>query len=584
MEMDTDGSTATRTTGAGSAEGSIDLVWGSGLFGVDSNGKTVTVTCRMRIEFAPTGTSSWQTLSAGTLSFPGASFASDGTIQVTNGERKTVRVGVQWAFPAVDQYDIRVTRVSTDWGGATTDNQLGNLAWTVLRTIRNEPVSTTGTKKIAIRIKATDQLSGNIDQFNCVLSQPVPVYDSSTQTWTTQPSSNPAWIYRWIARDSPANPRRVKPERVDDVELIDWAAECDANGFTYNGCLDQPTTLMPLLKDVCNAGRAAFGTRDGKYTAVRDLPQSVPVQVFTPRNSWGFSGSRAFPDAVHALRVQFINPQASWQQDERIVYDDGYGDEAMVAADPTLQLATQFEQLNIPGCTDPDMAWKLGRYHLAVGRLRPNLYTWNADIEHMVCSRGDLVLFAHDVIGVGKAYARIKTIEADGNGAAIALRLDEECILTAGTAYSIRVRRRDASVAVIGVSADLYGSPVTYLHLTAPSSGLNEDDLVLFGESDQEALSLLITRIDPAAEMSAKLTAVDAAPAVLQAAAGTVPAWNSTITGQPFKEPPAEPSVVLVSSDQALAQINDSGVTTPSMLITVAGPWSGFDSTAQIGG
>ena len=56
--------------------------------------------------------------------------------------------------------------------------------------------------------------------------------------------------------------------------------------------------------------------RDGKYSVVRDVPQTVPVQQFTPRNSTGFSATKVFTDIPHALKVRFINPDANWQQDE----------------------------------------------------------------------------------------------------------------------------------------------------------------------------------------------------------------------------------------------------------------------------
>ena len=64
--------------------------------------------------------------------------------------------------------------------------------------------------------------------------------------------------------------------------------------------------------------------RDGKYSVVRDVPQTVPVQQFTPRNSTGFSATKVFTDIPHALKVRFINPAANWQQDEVVVCDDGY--------------------------------------------------------------------------------------------------------------------------------------------------------------------------------------------------------------------------------------------------------------------
>jgi Putative phage tail protein len=579
--LNTDGNTATRTSSTASDELSIDLSFASGLFGVDSNGNNVSVTCKVKVEYAPTGTGSFTPVDASTsgltISSSAATTNGDETIHVVNGERKAIRIGLRWKVTN-GQYDIRVTRVSTDWGSAVSTAQVGDLTWTVIRSIRYSTVSTTGTKKLAMRIKATDQLSGNISQFNCILSQPVPVWHSDTGTWITEFSDNPAYIFRWLLRDCPANPRRIDGSRIADEVIKDWAAECDAKEFTYSASLDQATTLFALLQDVCAAGRATFNVRNGLYGVVRDEYQTTPLQVFTPRNSWSFGGNRAFPDAIHALRVQFINEEANYQQDERIVYDDGYGDVDMVAANPSLALATNFEQLTINGCTNANGAWRLGRYHLAVSRLRPNTYFWNADIENLVCNRGDLVLFANDVIGVGIAQGRVKEVTlvdpSDPSSAIASLTLDESVVGESGKTYAIRVRRSGGTVDTTQVTLTL-GSPTNAFTLTTPLAGISQGDLVLFGELGHDSVPLVITKIEPSADLSAKITAVDAAFDVLNADAGTPPAWSSQITGQPWLDAPSPPDLLLIDSSQILNAPNDAGNTAPVMTVSIHGPWSG---------
>ncbi|MDW5266922.1 MULTISPECIES: host specificity factor TipJ family phage tail protein [Acidobacteriaceae] len=588
--LNTDGTTATRTTSVSADEGSIDLCFASGLFGLDKNGNAVTVTCKVRVEYSLTGTGIWTAIvpsSSGlTISTSAATANVDGTIHVVNGERKAIRVGVRWKFPSQDQYDVKVTRISTDWGSSDSSSEVGDLTWTVIRSIRYSVVSSTGTKKLAMRIKATDQLSGNIDQFNCIISQPVPVWHADTSTWITEFSDNPAYVFRWLLRDCPANPRRIDASRIDDDALIAWAVECDDKEFTYSNTFDQSTTLYAVLKDIAGAGRASFNISNGKYGVIRDELQSTPVQVFTPRNSWGFGGNRAFPDAVDALRVQFINEEASFQQDERIVYDDGFGDEDMVAADPTLALATNFEQMTIAGCTNANGAWRLGRYHLAVSRLRPNTYFWNADVENLVCSRGDLVQFANDVIGVGLAQGRItKTVETDPtdptNPFLSAIVLDEQVTGVEGTAYAVRIRKQDGTTALVSATPGVWGEPTNLINLTTALEGILPGDLVLWGEAGKDSIPLVITKIEPAADFAAKITAVDAAYAVLDADSGTPPTWTSQITGQPWLDAPAPPDLLIIDSSQFLSPLDDSGNTTSVMNVTVIGPWSGTSGAWQ---
>ncbi len=667
-EMDTDGDMATHTTAANADEGSIDLIFGAGLFAVDGNGNSETAKCVLQIQFQPmagsgapttggisaipivfqgsyrehitatvtitgdgfgataaatvtqigvqngtilygitaititnagtaysvanavltvsgsAGGDEGATLSAPEIAYTGGSWTnaltaagltisnyaatSDGTnLNVASSAQQTLRIGLRWKFPAKGEYNVQVRRISTDYQGTNANDHSGALTWTVLRTIRYSVPSTTPTTKLAMRIKATDQLNGTISQFNLLLSQVIPVWNGVN--WIDEQTSNPAWIYRWLIRDCPANPRRVDESRIDDAGLQEWGAECDANGFSFNYTNDAVTTVFELLKIVCACGRASFNVVDGQYTVVRDVAQTVPVQIFTPRNSASFQGSRAFTDVVHALRVQFLNSEAGYAQDEVIVYDDGF--------DATN--ATNFEQLQIPGCADAEMAWKLGRYHLAVARLRPNSYSWTTDVEHLVCNRGDLILFASDVISAGLGWGRVKSISLDGSGNINQVTVDEPQTVTDGSkTYAMRFRCQDgtAKVSVVTFQPD---AAVNCFALSTPTPGINPGDLFLFGIQGQDSIPMLVNKIEPSADLAAKITAVDASPACLTAqngytdSTGTyhagVPTLPSSITGQAWIDAPPAPQFIIVSSAQALSPANDQGATSPVMQVTV---------------
>jgi hypothetical protein len=579
--LNTDGSSAVRTSATAANELGADIIFPSGLFGIDSKGKAINVSCNVRIEVSPVGAGTYSAVpslpggTAGiglTISNPAAVVFAD-VFKITSSERKTLRIGFRWktytAFGAV-QYDIRVTRVSTNWGTAVAGSQFGDLTWAILRTVRYTSPSTTGTEKVALRIKATDQLNGTINQFNCTASQPIPVWNGSAWVSSLTGNNNPAYVYRWVLCDSPANPRPVSHSRVDDAALIAWGAECTAKEFTFDVVQDQTVTVFELLKDICAAGRASFTVRDGKYSVVRDVAQTVPVQHFSPRNSWGFQGSRNFIDQIHALRVHFVNPQASYQTDEIIVYDDGF---SLAGAGGTT-IATKFETFEIRGCTNANGAWRLARYHLAVARLRPNLYNWNADIEHIVCQRGDLVKVAQDVISVGLAWGRIKTITQDGSHNVTAVTVDEPLDIAAATAYGIRIRTNDGGTHLSNVTATV-GLGITALTLVTPIppvggvASVNPGDLFLFGLAGQESIDMIVMKIEPGADLSAKITAVDAAPAVLTADSGTPPTFISNITGAPWNDPPPPPDLVIIASGEQQGPPDDGGINDPRIIIGV---------------
>ena len=233
--------------------------------------------------------------------------------------------------------------------------------------------------------------------------------------------------------ECPAVVRRLADDRMDVAGIADWAAECTAKGYAIGFVMDSGRAFGDVLRDVLAAGRASFGLRNSLYSATRDIAQTVPVQMFTPANSWGFSYTRTFADLPHALRVSFTNPEASYQQDVRIVYADGYSANGAGSTEP----ATRFEELDLRMVIDPDAAWRLGRYHLSVIYNRPNQYTFQADIEHMVCERGDLIHVAHDITGWGVAWGRIKAISGS------TVTLDGPVTLESGKTYAFRVRKED---------------------------------------------------------------------------------------------------------------------------------------------
>ena len=134
-------------------------------------------------------------------------------------------------------------------------------------------------------------------------------------------TSNPASIYRDVLQ-GPANKLALPDSRVDLVTLQNWWTGCNSKSRFFNGILDQPGTVFDTLRTIAPLGRAAYQLRDGLYSVVQDVAQSTIVQHFTPRNSWGFKGTFAFPNLPQALRVRWTNPANDWQPDERIVYDD----------------------------------------------------------------------------------------------------------------------------------------------------------------------------------------------------------------------------------------------------------------------
>jgi hypothetical protein len=368
--------------------------------------------------------------------------------------------------------------------------------------------------------------------------------------WVLRRTSNPASHYREVLQ-GPGNARPIPDARLDLAELEAWHRENSAGGRSHNRVIDFPTTVYQLLREIAACGRATPTMNDLKFSAVRDLAQTVPRQIFTPRNSRNFHGRRVIPDELHALKVGFIDPQSNWQQVERIAYKDGYGP----VAGPGLLAASRFESFDLPGCTDPDLAWRIGRYHLATAQLRPEAYEFETDVENLACRRGDLIQIAHDVTEWGVAWGRVKSVATNLSGLGVSVTLDEAVPMSTGQIYAMRFRFADLRSVVVAVQTPpgpgvtptvTFPSPMTP---PLPEPG----DLALLGIVGKESIPAIVSMIRPGQDLSAVLTVVDAAPEVLVADQKPIPAWDPQITLPIATEQmPPTPIIEAVVSDESV--------------------------------
>jgi len=494
------------------------------------------------VEFSPAGADTWTV--AGTIDT-----RANSTAVIRDGLRFTVERG---------QYDVRLkANPSVSLSGPDFSvKPFDDVVWTALRTITDEdPIKLAGLAKTAVRIKATDQLSRVVDILNGIGESIVPDWDMGTQAWIVRATSNPASLYRDVLQ-GPGNARPVADARIDLAALADWHEKNVAEGREFNMVRDFASTVAETLDDIAAAGRAAKAIVDGKWTVVIDEEKTVPIQEFTPRNSFAFLGEKVFVDLPHGFRVRFVNRDKDWRQDERIVFDDGF-DETN---------ATKFEELELPGITDPDQVFKDGRFHIAVARLRPEIFSFGTDIEHIVATRGDLVRLTHDVPLFGLASGRVKQIVDDGANAT-AVVLDETVTMEAGQSFSVRFRASDMTTSVHAVNtAPGETDTLTFTTPVPLASAPAVDDLAMFGETGTESVELIIGAIEPGADETARLRCVAAAPAVHQADQGTIPPFQSQITAP---TDPGVPRVVGIQSDEFVLLRLDDGSLKPRIVVSL---------------
>jgi hypothetical protein len=504
-------------------------------FNTAAQGQQQAASVIMRVEYRPVGAADW-------------TLGEEPTVTASSTASYTRSFRFKPAAPG--RFEVRVTRLSLDRENLTNFRDV--MFITQVRTVQaGTPVRTQGQCLVALRIRATDQLNGTIQDFSAIAEALLPVWNGTT--WSApQKTRTPAWAYLDVLRGT-ANRRPVGDLRCDLPAFLAWAARSDAAAadggprHTFDGVIDALGTVFDTLRSIAAAGRATPGMRDGKFSIVEDVPQTVPIQHFTPRNSWGFKGTRTFAQPWHGVRVRYIDPDRDWSQQEVVVYADGFSEAN----------ATRVSELEIFGITRKAQAVREGRYHLAAVALRPEVYELNCDIENLLCTRGDLVRVSHDIPLWGSGWGRVKAVEISA-GTITAFTLDELVGVRSDRLYAARWRTADAADGIGAVTPDAPSgaAEATRFVLVAPvatSAGPAPGDLAMVGELGRESVPLLVKGIEPGEDFSAKLTLVDAAPEIHGADTGPIPSFDPMITLPvvPQRAVPQAPVLVAVFSGTA---------------------------------
>jgi hypothetical protein len=427
--------------------------------------------------------------------------------------------------------------------------------------------------RTAIRIKATDQLNGSVDAINGLVTTVCLdyVFNGVTGSWISQTTNNPASLMRYVLQH-PANAQRISNSevstKIDLPQLQYWHAYCITKGFTYNSVLSNAKSILDVLRDICAAGRASPAIVDGKWTVIIDEPKTTVIQHFSTHNSWGFQGSKPLVKIPDAFKVVYINENANYVQDEFYVYNVGQ----------TETTANVFEELQLPGVTNSEAAFKHARWHLAQLLLRPETYTLNVDMEYLVCNRGDLVRVQHDVPMWGVGTARINTYVNSTT-----LILDNDIPLEAGTNYYMRIRTATGtSIGPVALASITTSGFYNQIILTAALSEINgaPDNLVMLGIQNKESQECIVLSVEPSTNGSARLTlcdynsaiyTIDSAVTTEQAVNYPIPNFDPNITKYPdtfISKISQYPTITSVTSDFKAATVTSTGIYTPKIRLS----------------
>ncbi|MFK7090481.1 host specificity factor TipJ family phage tail protein [Chromobacterium violaceum] len=298
-----------------------------------------------------------------------------------------VRRSLMHELPAA-QYEIRVRKIS---GDISSSRERNDFALAGLRAYRQDTTNYAGQRRIGLKIRASSQLNGAVDELSAMAVASCPVWTGSG--WATQPTTNPAWWYLWFARGAfDAQGRRMygaglSDSRIDIDAIKIWAAWCDAKKLSVGLVLDRAYSIADVLTMIARCGRARYTWQTGKLGVIWDAADLPVVAVFGPANirAGSFRIEYTAEQTADEVVVNFSNPARGFELDQVRV------------PVPGVTAPTNPVTLDFVGCCDVSMAGREANLIAASQLYHRRRVSWETDFEGLVATRGDVVLLSHDL-------------------------------------------------------------------------------------------------------------------------------------------------------------------------------------------
>nr|WP_319388200.1 phage tail protein [uncultured Cohaesibacter sp.] len=518
---DTEEKRIVRQTASNAASASVILAFQNGLFSVNGDGDYKSLTVDIRIRQRLYGAVDWTEVT---------------TLSISAKKREAFFRQHTWDLPSRGRYEIEVTRMTDE----RTSNQLSDkCTFAGLQSIRPEyPINfSKPICLVALRIKATYQLSGALDNFNALAQREMPVY--SEGTWSDGASSNPFSAFR-LALEGNHIPFPASTTDIDLDALASGYDFCTDKGLKFDYVFEEPVTFGDMLTTICAAGRATPRHDGVKWSTVIDRPDGTVIDHLSPRNSSDFKWSRIYFEAPDGFRMSFKDATNDYKTAERIIPWIGHTGPVNKA-----------EDLPLIGKTDPYEIVVAATRRMYELTYRPDTFSCIQSGAARVATRGDLVKGSYDVLTRTQVASRVKSVSD------YLIELDETITMDAGQSYGIRFKvysyDAEENETISSVTSEVrtqvgnWNTIIVKDKSDMPMVG----DVVHFGPLANIDLSLMIKGIEPAEDFACVVHAIAAAPIIDELTdAIVVPEWNG-IVGEEIDSAvvtPAVPRITYVAS------------------------------------
>ena len=458
-------------------------------------------------------------------------------------------------------YVVRVRRTTEP---SDSDRIYDDISWAALRSYQPDTGVYTGQTRLGLKIRATGQLAGRLDRLSGIARHKIPVWDGSV--WSTpQPSSNPAWLYRWYARGIRIGGRLVAgvglaDTRIDDEGIQDWGAWCDDEGLTCNLVLDRAQSHAEVLTLIAQCGRASPSWGSGRLGVVWDAADTPVTAMFTPGNivAGSFEITYAAGRAAEEVVVRYVDPDLDWQWNtvRRTV--------------PGVTHPDHTATLTLDGVTDRNQAAVECNLQAARQVYHRRRIRWEAGREGFAVARGDVARLTHGLIDGGRAGRLLdatterltlhRPVTLTGGEDWLLLRLPE------GALHRSRVRHPNGAGTAGETDTVVLDAPLPDAPDAHGASPL--DTLWRYYAGDAEPARVRIVALEPAGDDRVHIEAIDEVQAYYDAATSDLDV--------PLPLPRLRPvRVVHMLITETLIRAGAGYAVELNAALTVSGPWRG---------
>lgn len=483
------GAWVTRTSSPGSTELALDIT--AQLYSMADSGamNTASVTLDVEMRLLPSG-----------------SFATVGSLFLTSKSTAPLRLTRTYTLTPPGQYEVRLRKATVNVAATRAANVV---EWAALKSYQAETTDFADYAQVGLRMRATGQLNGVLDELNWVAtSNAVPVWSGSA--WVTQATRNPGAHMLAFMRGISDSAGRLQagmglPDAQIDIDsLKGFMLHCAAQGFVFDDYLDEPTGCLEYLDAMAAVGLGSVSRHTGKLGVVW-LASGQPIEAVVNMATMK-PGSFRVEYATRALAEEL---EVSWF--ERTA---DYAPKSLRLLAPGVTVPRETARLAPRGVTTEAGAVRMARLAMAQNLYGRKLVSWDTDLEHLAYRRYSLVALSHDLTQWGYGGRLHAAVDAAGT---VTLMLDEEVPAGATRYIGLRIPG-EAGYRVFGVAA-FTGTTRTVVLTGAWPSGVPlpgdsaanpaHDTIWIYDFKAEPGLRLRVTAVEPNPDMKgARVTAV----------------------------------------------------------------------------